>query len=408
MLEDPRRIIIFLFIVIFFNSFLVFIRNPGIEKAKKVKEFTGSRRCSKEQVSHEPSFLPFVPNSSCPNFFMVLSEAGGIGHRINAIITAIHTSRKTNAAVALDDSIWAEERWTEKERSSLMYIRRLFDFRLFFSSSDLGVQTRNRELVLGTVQTKWGIFSVRHSNDIDHAANLANSDCNQIIELRSGYMRCVDRISGNLTYCVMDAFNSGAWESSRKIFRMLYERGQMFHSPLDLFHADDDQTIVVAWHVRNGDINLNVNPTFWNNLIRTIKDSTISMTIEHYVICEKDLRGGPFAFLYDIFQFSLLVDLPPDVSIHYMANSDILVSTGSSFSILAALLASPDQIHFFSEPKEGTTSEKVYQLSGSIPVLIDGTISESSAAILKTKIFPLWKSNHNGTQIYKNEFSEEQ
>lgn len=337
-----------------------------------------------QNQGHFSPIPPFAPNSSCSNFFLVMTDAGGLGHRIGSIVYALHAAKESKSAIAIHETLWSEGRWPDQGRNSLMFLRRLLDLRKFYSSSDLGVPTEDKRLIPGPIPTKWGSLTVVHSNDIDDAKDLAQSSCNLIIEARTGYRYCKNRNTNELDSCAMDSINKGSWEAARPIFRMLYEQGQIFNLPLTFFESYG-KAIIISWHVRNGDISLNTNPEFWRNLVHSIESTIVNVDYRHYLFSERDLNGGPFEFLHSLFKFSLLTSISPELSIHHMANSDILVSTGSSFSITAALLAQRSQIHFYSEPKEGGESSKVYALSESIPILSNGSLSSENVSIMKSK-----------------------
>lgn len=360
-------------------------------------EFSKSNEMGNSSLrsANEPFLLlPFSPNLLCPSFFVVMTDAAGLGHRIGSIIYALYAAKDSGTAIALHDSLWSVGRWPDQERNSLMYLRRLLDLRMFFSSSDLGVQiAEDKRLVPGRVSTKWGSLLVVHSSDIDDAKYLAQSSCNQIIEMRSGYAFCRNRNTNELTSCALDSENSGSWEDARPLFRMLYERGQMYNSPLNFFDSYG-KSIIVSWHVRNGDITLNTDPEFWKNLVSIIESTLVNTEFKHFIFSERDLFGGPFEFLHNLFKFSVITNIPPELSIHHMANSDILVSTGSSFSITAALLAPLTQIHLCSVPKEGQESSLVYALSESLPILGNGSVSGESAAVFKLKVASIWRNRN--------------
>ena len=50
------------------------------------------------------------PNIACSKFLPVTTENGGLGHRVGAIVVALHIASIYGVAVALDDAIWLRDR----------------------------------------------------------------------------------------------------------------------------------------------------------------------------------------------------------------------------------------------------------------------------------------------------------
>ena len=82
----------------------------------------------------------FPPLPRCPNFLIVTSETGGVGHRMGAIAFALALAANSSAALVLDDALWAERRYGD----SFDALRPLFSLHRFYAASELGFRFEKR------------------------------------------------------------------------------------------------------------------------------------------------------------------------------------------------------------------------------------------------------------------------
>ena len=133
--------------------------------------------------------------------------------------------------------------------------------------------------------------------------------------------------------------------------------------------------------------------SFWQRLVHGVVQAGSGVPLQHFLMCENNItKSGPFGFLFEIPNFSFVAIVSQSVAIafRHLAGADILVSTGSSFAIAAALCAPRVQIHVACAPKEGGSSDVVHYMQESVPVSPTGEILPVEAASLRRRIQHLY------------------
>jgi hypothetical protein len=352
----------------------------------------------------------FLPDPACPNFLVVTSDSGGVGHRMGAIAFGVAAAEAAGAAVVLDDDLWEAPRG---EGESLTFLRTLLSLDAFLSARELGIDlTRDADVDKGLVPTpsswradfrsptfssRWGRLTAAPPATAQAAARLARSACHSIQRVRTGSgAGCSFPDSGDSGWC-FEAFHGG-YEAARPVLRALFARSEYARRPLMRFLAgardgrsrdgriairgNEAQAGVdgvrpsfftVAWHVRNGDVRLaSGGGARFRRLVDAVTSvlsrAAFSFPVRHYVVTEKALhRDDPdFGVFFPLLEDTapggggggdagsdgVLWDMAPDEAFIHLAGADLLIHTGSSFAVAAAAVADPSQAFVYSPPKE--------------------------------------------------------
>lgn len=342
---------------------------------------------------------PFAPLQTCPNFFLVETEEGGIGHRASALAVAIDFAVRTQSAILLDDAFFRDG-VPDRVYPNLRALLNLDAF--LFSRGDLALAAApsSRDTTQAVNTTTWGQLSVGPADStVQRAVRAARSGCHQILRMPSGMSSCELVGREGKQYCMLSGL-TGPLQRARPIMRSVYLAGRSARLPLQLFQAIEERQLKVAWHVRNGDVALHDDAAYWTKTVSALVAafSHCNISAKHYIFAEKPiLPDGPFSFLFNMshFAFQLMPGEPADSTFRHLAAADMLVHSGSSFTYVAGMVASANQISVFAPPKEsqviGDTAYEFYHLDGSIPLQTDGSISAGHAATLERRL-QAWQS----------------
>jgi hypothetical protein len=416
----------------------------------------------------------FSPDPACPNLFVITSDPGGVGHRMGALAFGIAAAEAAGAAVVLDDALWEAER---QQGGGLGYLRTLLGLDMFLSARELGlglaregdggsnisqdpspavesgvsaqtakslrstlltpksssaVPSWREDFTAPSFVTRWGSLLSAPPSTLEAAAHAARSACGAVFRVRSGSGgACTFPDSGDTGWC-FQAFHGG-FQAARAVLRTLYARTEYSRRPLTRFGVEaaggGDASplrrppyLVVAWHIRNGDITLtDGGRERFRRLTAAVSigvGACNAAEVRHFILCERPIqRDDPvFADLFSLPGLArssendrisggastppfVLWDMEPDESFAYLAGADVLVHTGSSFAVAAATVADPTQVFVYSPPKETASwakeaggrledddSYKVYRLEGNIPAQADGTMRDTDMASFKARV----------------------
>ena len=331
----------------------------------------------------------FPPLPRCPNFLIVTSEAGGVGHRMSSIAFALALAANSSAALVLDDALWAERRYGD----SFDALRPLFSLHRFYAASELGFRfdKRNQDCTAysfsaAAYDTPWGAARAAPFARAELALRGAAAGCGAVSLLPTGHKACT--VDGRAEYCIQ-ALGAGApFARARPLLQQLFAQSPFARAPLPHFDGAPQQPreVVVAWHFRNGDITVGA----LASLRRTL-DSVLALLTQrparHLVVSQDHiLRSDPlYGFIYSVpgFSFQQLSGLHFTSAFAHMAAADVLVHTGSSFAVTAAAAAADGQVFFFSSPHEsrrlGDAGYTSYLLPHAVPLQLDGGLLPEDA-----------------------------
>ena len=212
---------------------------------------------------------------------------------------------------------------------------------------------------------------------------------------------CEDPNSDETCYCTKDTARIGAFEDMKGRLREAFSRSE--YTPpeqlLDLLGGANNTRpyVSIVWHVRVGDIVLNPRKEyFWTIAAQIAAAFQNSNAIPHVNIFGEggeSVISEAFPFIHEMchefFHGSCsYLDMDVRDTLYHMIYSDVLVTSGSSFSAMAGLLRSRG-VTLAATPKEGVVG--IYELSEHLKINQDGSIPK--IALLKQFIEQLAITN---------------
>jgi hypothetical protein len=296
---------------------------------------------------------PFAPLPDCPNFLVVSSTFAGMGHRLMAVAVALKLSRDTSAALVMDANLWAHS--SPEHGEGYGFLQSLLS-PPFLSTKDFGLSIDKEGMFTNQQQfeSRWGVLLPSTPESVDHAAIIAEDGCRNIVMFQTGHPRCTDEATGNFReYCAY--VQPYYYTAAKPYMRRVYEKSPLFGKPLTEFQLQRD-ALVVLWHIRNDDIKLHAREVdFFRVLLEGVLAGLGGLPARHYVLSQYPIgKSDPsFGFLHTLGssgngtppQFTFLAGVGVEASLLHMVAVDVLVHTGSSFSLSAALISHPTQVH---------------------------------------------------------------
>jgi hypothetical protein len=337
-----------------------------------------------EDVFERP---PFAPLPGCPNFLVVSSTFAGMGHRLMAVAVALKLSRDTSAALVMDANLWAGG--SPEHGEGYGFLQSLLS-PPFLSTTDFGLSIDKEGMFTNQRQfeSRWGVLLPSITESVDHAAMVAPDGCRNIIMFQTGHPRCTDPATGIRVFCAY--VQPYYYAAAKPYMRRVYEKSPLFGKPLTEFQLPRD-ALVVLWHIRNDDIKLHAREV---DFFRVLREGVLAglggLSARHYVLSQYPIgEGDPnFGFLHTLGsgsngtpQFTFLAGVGVEASLLHMVAVDVLVHTGSSFSLSAALISHPTQVHVYCAPKEskemGDAAYLGYLMDDMVPVQLGGDVLEA-------------------------------
>lgn len=355
---------------------------------------TGAERCPTAAIP--PGWLagpPFSPVLECKNYVVISSSRAGLGHRIAAVAIGIALAIDAQAGVILDEGLLYSKR--REDSDNYPFLRRLFNLYAFLWTMEAGIQLDGDKQVVG-MGTRYGSFTPLSATSVPQALGLIKSGCGHVVGLLTGWARCIHDASGELDFCTMSGV-PGAFQKARPIIAQLYATGYYPFLPLSGFRDTLESRpsfLIVVWHIRNDDITLHDSDIpFWTNLVQGVLAGLDGVPADHCVLSQNPIPSDDphYGFLHHMlgFKWTNLHGLTVDAAVHHMAAADVLVHTGSSFSLAAGLAADPSQVAVFCLPKESKTIGDppyvTYWLEDSIPVQVDGSLAVADVSHMQQR-----------------------
>lgn len=172
----------------------------------------------------------------------------------------------------------------------------------------------------------------------------------------------------------------GAYQRAKTYFKNHHKiNNQSWDSTkLVLYHSYFlSKTLVVAWHIRCGDIVITRSKSFFVNIHQIFVEANVF--VHHFFFSERVC--SEFSFLNNLFIDSTFLTLSLTDTVLYLQNADILVHMGSSLTSTAYITGPQTGLFFESQPKElsfFTTSFLVidtYHMLSAINFNLDGQVS---------------------------------
>ena len=166
----------------------------------------------------------------------------------------------------------------------------------------------------------------------------------------------------------------GSFDDVKWRFREVYSKSRFYPSVEVFASCKESGSISVALHMRSGDITLNNNRSYTVNVLAQIKSIVSKFPFQVYIFGEDVINN--FNFFPEVCSTVLNTSCTfPNISVadtlYHLIQADILVTSGSSFPIAAALFREK-KITLTSVPKEGPNT--IYETSDDIKLSPDGII----------------------------------
>ena len=290
------------------------------------------------------------PIPTCPRYIVASYNKEGVGHRHGAVIFTLNLAIEFGFTLVLDKHLMlggAHGRYPEfREMLSLHGVK--YDYELNRSRLQ-AYRVTSREQFVQTYFSK-----LRQTCNIIVYANLGSGGSCHTFSYQ--------------TWCFLTW--PGAYERARANLSPRYP--PLDPATLVLFEAAERRNaLTVAWHLRCGDVTLSRDADFFRNLRALISSS--GFDFQDYIFWKH--CDSKFRFILDALPSAIIIDTHEPIAMNHMKGADVLVHTGSSFAVSAAIAAPNPQLFFQSRPKEKKDSaRKTYSVKNAVNIANDGSL----------------------------------
>ncbi len=257
---------------------------------------------------------------------------------------------------------------------SYAFMRRYFGLSAFMSLSELRVLNATLQYTLfpHTIEDR------RHMQSLMRRPEA----CDIQVVMNAGAMYC----DGD--YCTKNW--TGLYASMRPLFQRLHHSDPFLDLVPSPYVVKQNYHLMVAWHLRTGDISLHKGDTpFFKNIYSSLESASqlASCTLHHFFFWggqsfAKHISQTPpdgFAFLSTFIPNATYISSNhPEIDLHFFSKADVLVGSGSSFVHAAAFVAPPSLIYIEVPPKESMqlydAAWGTYHLPNSVIVDLSGNL----------------------------------
>jgi hypothetical protein len=312
---------------------------------------------------------------------------------MGAIAISIALAAESRAAIVLDDGLWLDTRYNE----SHLHIHSLLSLSEFLSAKELGFAfvkgpgSHTYSFSQEVYHTPWGNVIPAHFTSVEEALNSVRTSCFTVTLFPTGHCACSK--SGSPAYCfeMVPRF----FDRARNILGALYARSAAYDANLEYYASGkQNRELVVAWHVRYGDITLYPDRAAWVQLVNSVQLCTSHVKTQDFFFSERPIsqEDSIFGFLFEIegFKFTYVPGLSAADTFKYLSAADMLVHTGSSFVSAAGSVADSSQVFVYSRPKETAALNDAYYWAyfqnENIPAQLNGTFHDDDLARCRLRV----------------------
>lgn len=310
------------------------------------------------------SHVPIVNATSvCKRYaYVSVSAAGGLGHKFGETILGMVFAFENDAEFVVDARAYLAK-GTHGAYPWMIEFWKSFDFPTVEEAKKSTVGLRVEHVVY------W-----------EHSAMYSN-DCN--IMLRTDYRRCSFMDDAVHAQDKATCFRAriGAYNSVKVMLRRRFNRFE-FCSEYPHLLSGGEQTLIV-WHLRSGDLVLHENDAAY--FITVWEQIKASLPPDYRLIfLGEPGSSSQFNFLENLMKSASVVDnLDVKESLCLMLNSDLLITSGSSFPNVVGALSDPVRgpVILQAQQKEGNFYG-IYEVFDQGYILANGTILPPPAGYL--------------------------
>lgn len=322
-----------------------------------------------------------------------LSSNGGLGHRFTEVVLGMKFAQENNVTYLYNKDTW-----------SPVGIHGGYEWMIDFLPLHAIEVTRNdhyhrqqQQQGLQVIQGQWEWMVQHYSKE---------NSCN--IEMRTKLnMCCKDRWSNETCWCTFDEGRMGSFDTFKGRLREAFSKSKYFtpkHLSLRLQDLGVDKSInvttitnktsysLIVWHLRVGDIVLNARHEYFSNIATQLSFSFQNSTMIPLIIFlgeggKEGMKSFPYlpSLCHDFFLNNCFYpNMDVKDSLYHMIHSDILITSGSSFSAMAGVLRS-NGMTLAARPKEGKAARPtegvvgIYETSEQLLIDKDGKIAKIGA-----------------------------
>lgn len=314
--------------------------------------------------------INFTKQSACRRYAIVKGRKEGLGHRISQIAIGIVYALEKNASLVIDRTQFT----SEGSHGSYPWAIDTFGLRSLIDISDLNISAMSV-----IKEPLW------------HVSETDTMECNVLFETCDECCSALNRTNlSQQTYC----YNTKHWAFaiSRPYFMRLRQTLD-FETHRILQRCRQRGKVDAVWHVRVGDIVLtdSTKKVYIDTVMNTIA-TLFNVSVQFYVISEGDTKAFEFHQDFARHKVIFLDSLSAEESLKMMIQSSILITSGSSFSAIAALVKDNTSIAFQSPPKEGSTG--IYELYEHAVLDAKGTVTHPNEVQLKIRAQRIVRNLH--------------
>lgn len=276
-------------------------------------------------------FLACSATENCSlKALVVATHDAGVGHKTIGVFAAMMTAKALDTNIFLESDFW-------NSKTSHHEIYHWMDAYIplpLFNASKFEHHDSSPNIV-----------------KLDHSTDIFTSKeqyCGAIVKVDFAQPISCTRATepNNFLYCNMIA---GMYDQASLLLHSSFPQiGQQQHQ----HHHSDNSFLDVFWHLRTGDIVVELQQTSILALMRTINSYSKLRTPRHFLVTENHAQA--MKHFHSIMKNFTYVHTPHmRDTIHHLFSADVMVSTGSSGSyIVPAVKTHKKLVHFFFSPKE--------------------------------------------------------
>jgi len=313
----------------------------------------------------------------CVKVVSPLSHGAGLGHRLGGIVFAYHIANSVGASLKIPPQYFNKT----GKHGSFPRATKLLSEELLLGNRSHYLQ---RSMFLKSYSEKY-----------------LRIPCGTLLWVATNSKSFCHRSQNESDFCFKQW--PGAFSGARPFIREShlhspYADIQLHHITFTKVNAED---LTVAWHIRRGDQELG-NLQYVTNIMYLIKRSAsgLGFTLKNFLFTSNCTSALP---TFGEERHKVICAQGDEVDhVLHMSRADILVSSGSSFAHVPAMMASMKQVFISGPPKEAkfypfetNIPWQTYRISGSIEVNSYGHASSTTVQKLRTQVLKLQEHRKN-------------
>lgn len=310
--------------------------------------------------------------SNCPRYAFVANpnvENCGLGHRMGDVFMSFVFAIEYNATFVIQSSIFEAPSIHSNDYS---WAKNFFGLGHVMTTSMIPSDNISEVSI-----SRW-----------DHASELGNA-CKVILKTCDTCCPNLSRAGiDNRDWCFINKL--GAYGVAHPYFSKMFELSGFKPSVNHFIRSN--AAVSVAWHVRlpnyDGDhVDNRLNSeTFFDNIFATIQKITGELSFEIFVFSQRKLTQHDYLGKYNV---TNVYNLGEADTLYHLAMADILVTSGSAFTSIAAVIHSPRSIVLQAPPRD--TGNGVHWIPTFAMVDENGLLLQPEVSVLSDKLMALKK-----------------